>query len=207
MTKNDEILYNLLGVLDYLESITRQDLSLVVEDRERREYRDDILQLSSTDIILLTYYYINANEIAKGQFLNLLSTVYNKSEMKRFLKELKNLYSLNKANLTTTVQFGASKRVVLDFINRLKDQALTEKSPDKKKEKELTDRLFTLQKLMRYFKSPSGSVEVRNIDRFTMMLNSLDINDNIYNDALYLVIQNNNKFYNNQITSSNLKEE
>lgn len=199
MAKKNVILSHLLEVFDNLENMVKEDLQIVVDARSRREYRDDILQLSSTDVALLTYYYVNSNDEAKKQFLDLLSTIYDEKKMKLFWGEFKNLHFLNKNHLTSTTQYGASKRVVLDFINQLKDWALSDKSFDRKKEEELANRLFILRKLVQYFKAPSGSVEVRNIDDFVGMLQIIKVSDSVYNDALSLVIQNNNKFYTRQI--------
>lgn len=199
MAKKNVILSHLLEVFDNLENMVKEDLQIVVDARSRREYRDDILQLSSTDVALLTYYYVNSNDEAKKQFLDLLSTIYDEKKMKLFWGEFRNLYFLNKNHLTSTTQYGASKRVVLDFVNQLKDWALSDKSFDRKKEEELANRLFILRKLVQYFKAPSGSVEVRNIDDFVGMLQIIKVSDSVYNDALSLVIQNNNKFYTRQI--------
>lgn len=199
MAKKNVILSHLLEVFDNLENMVKEDLQIVVDARSRREYRDDILQLSSTDVALLTYYYVNSNDETKKQFLDLLSTIYDEKKMKLFWGEFRNLYFLNKNHLTSTTQYGASKRVVLDFVNQLKDWALSDKSFDRKKEEELANRLFILRKLVQYFKAPSGSVEVRNIDDFVGMLQIIKVSDSVYNDALSLVIQNNNKFYTRQI--------
>lgn len=200
MAKKNMRLDHLLEVFHNLENITRENLRKVVEEREKREYRDDVLQLSSTDVSLLTYYYMNSNEEAKKQFLDLLRTVYDDKDVKIFLGEFQNLYFLSKNHLTSTTQYGASKRVVLDFINRLKDQSLSDRNSNRKKEEELANRLFILRKLIQYFNAPSGSVEVRNIDDFMGMLHIIKVSDSVSNDALYLAIQNNNEFYNKQIT-------
>lgn len=196
MSKQNVMIDSLLDELKRKEEDTSKFLNGVSLERERREYRDDILQLSSTDISLLTFYYMNSNEEAQRQFLNLVNRIYsNKKDTEQFMTEFRNLYYLSKSGLTTLTQYGAAKRVILDFVNRLKDEALSEKKIDHIKEKEYADRLLIIRKFVRYFSAKPGTVEVKNIDNFMMMLNILNFSYEVANNALIIAIENNNKFY------------
>lgn len=201
MSKQKGMLDKILNILREKEKDTSDFLNGVAFERERRAYRDDILQLSSTDVSLLPAYYINSNEEAQQDFSNLLNSIYSEQDsIDNFMTELKNLYYLNKSELTTLTQYGAAKRVILDFINKLKDEALAEKKIDRIKEKEYVDKLSIIKKLIRYFSSKPGSVELKNIDNLIMMLNILDFSIEDKNDALVIVIENNVKFYNKNIS-------
>lgn len=202
LLKQSEILDKILNILREKEKETSDFLNEFSCERERRTYRNDILQLSSTDISLLPAYYINSNEEAQDDFSNLLKSVYtSKEEIDNFMVEFKNLYYLNKSELTTLIQYGAAKRVILDFINKLKDEVLSERKLDKIKEKEYADKLSIIKKLIRYFSSKPGSVELKNIDNFIVMLNVLNFSNVDKNDALIVVIENNVKYYNRTISA------
>lgn len=203
MPKKNMILENLLNNFNNLKESISYDLSKIVNEREKRKYRDDILQLSLVDVSLLTSYYMNSNEEAQKKFSSLLFDTYNEGkELQEFLLEFKNLYYLNKAGLVSTTQYGTAKRVVMEFVNKLKDIALTEKKIDEEKEKKLADQLFISKKLIKYFSSKPGSIEIKNVDEFIMMLDALNISDKLKNDALYLANQNNYKYYTGRITTS-----
>ena len=117
------------------------------------------------------------------------------------MTEFKNLYYLNKSELTTLTQYGAAKRVILDFINKLKDEVLSEKKLDKIKEKEYADKLLIIKRLIRYFSSKPGSVELKNIDNLMVMLNILNFSNVDKKDTLVIVIENNVKYYNRTISA------
>lgn len=202
LLKQNVILDKILNILKEKEKETSDFLNALAMERERRTYRNDILQLSSTDISLLPAYYINSNEEAQEDFSNLLKSVYvNQDEIDNFMTEFKNLYYLNKSELTTLTQYGAAKRVILDFINKLKDEVLSEKKLDKIKEKEYADKLLIIKRLIRYFSSKPGSVELKNIDNLMVMLNILNFSNVDKNNALVIVIENNVKYYNRTISA------
>ena len=200
MNYKSEMLASVLTSLEDLETEINSKLEKLVKEKARREYRNDILQLSTTDIALLTTYYVNSNEAVRRQFLSLLQTTYNDNAMvENFMVEFKNLYFLNKAGLNSTIQYGAAKRVVIDFINKLKDECLTDKKIDKDLENELRYQLSSLKQLISYFFTKAGSVEIKNIDDFLMILNMFKISDEIKNNALSIAISNNVKFYKSAI--------
>lgn len=202
LLKQNVILDKILNILKEKEKETSDFLNALAMERERRTYRNDILQLSSTDISLLPAYYINSNEEAQKDFSNLLKSVYvNQDEIDNFMTEFKNLYYLNKSELTTLTQYGAAKRVILDFINKLKDEVLSEKKLDKIKEKEYADKLLIIKRLIRYFSSKPGSVELKNIDNLMVMLNILNFSNVDKKDTLVIVIENNVKYYNRTISA------
>ena len=90
---------------------------------------------------------------------------------------------------------------MLDFINKLKDEVLSEKKLDKIKEKEYADKLLIIKRLIRYFSSKPGSVELKNIDNLMVMLNILNFSNVDKNNALVIVIENNVKYYNRTISA------
>lgn len=200
MSKQNVMLDSLLYVLRNLETDISDSLNKINEEKARREYRDDILQLSSTDISLLATYFINSNTESQKKFLELLHSIYNdKLAEDNFMVEFKNLYYLSKAGLSSTTQYGAAKRVIIDFLNKLKDDSMSEKKLDSIKEKELAGRLFIVKKLIKYFLATSGSMEIKNIDDFITMLDVLEVNDRFKSNALGVAIENNVKFYNNNL--------
>lgn len=202
LLKQSVVLDKILNILKEKEKQTSAFLNDIAKERERRTYRNDILQLSATDISLLPAYYINSNEEAQNDFMNLLKSIYtNQDEIDTFMEEFKNLYYLNKSELTTLTQYGAAKRVILDFINKIKDEVLSEKKLDKIKEKEYADKLSIIKKLIRYFSSKPGSVELKNIDNLIVMLNILNFSSVDKNEALIIVIENNVKYYNRTIST------
>ena len=202
MSKQNVMLDSFLKNLEVKELEISNFLNEFSKEKVRREYRNDILQLSAADLCLLTAYYINANDDVKRQFDELLANVYKDQEsINLFMTEFKNLYFLNKSELTDLTQFGAAKRVVLDFINKLKDEAINEKRLDKISEKNYAHKLFIVRKLKRYFSAKAGSLEIKNIDDFILMLNMIDLSEKEKNEALMLAIENNSKFYTKSVST------
>ncbi|MDD5888758.1 MAG: hypothetical protein PUC82_04645 [bacterium] len=200
MPKRNVMLDSLLYVLNNLQTDISNNLNEISMERKRREYRDDILQLSADDVLLLATYFTNSNDAFKERFLELLHTTYNDKDLEeKFMEEFKNLYFLGKSNLTNITQYGAAKRVVMDFINKLKDQAISEKRLDEIKEKELAGQLFIVKKLIKYYLASPGSIEVKNIDEFLMMFDVIGVNEKFKNNALCVAIENNVKFYNSTL--------
>ena len=124
MSKQNVMLDSFLKNLEGKELEISNFLNEFSKEKVRREYRNDILQLSAADLCLLTAYYINANDDVKRQFDELLANVYKDQEsINLFMTEFKNLYFLNKSELTDLTQFGAAKRVVLEHIKNGKPVA------------------------------------------------------------------------------------
>lgn len=196
----DVILDDLLYVLKDLENSIGNDLSELESLKEYCEYRDDLLSLTASDISLLATYFFNSNEEAQDKFLNLLHKVYNdKTKEENFIKELRNLYLLSRDGLENTTQYGYSKRVIIDFLNVLRDEAIASKKPNAIREKEVAGKFFIVRKLIKYFSAASGSVEIKNIDDFIIMLDTLNASDEFKNNALSVAIENNAKFYSNSL--------
>ena len=196
----DVILDDLLYVLKDLENSIGNDLSELESLKAYCEYRDDLLSLTASDISLLATYFFNSNEEAQDKFLNLLHKVYNdKTKEENFIKELRNLYLLSRDGLENTTQYGYSKRVIIDFLNVLRDEAIASKKPNAIREKEVAGKFFIVRKLIKYFSSTPGSVEIKNIDDFIIMLDTLNASDEFKNNALSVAIENNAKFYSNSL--------
>lgn len=196
----DVILDDLLYVLKDLENSIGNDLSELESLKAYCEYRDDLLSLTASDISLLATYFFNSNEEAQDKFLNLLHKVYNdKTKEENFIKELRNLYLLSRDDLENTTQYGYSKRVIIDFLNVLRDEAIASKKPNAIREKEVAGKFFIVRKLIKYFSAASGSVEIKNIDDFIIMLDTLNASDEFKNNALSVAIENNAKFYSNSL--------
>ena len=204
MSKQNIKLDSLLYVLKNIETDVNGDLQDFYDEKKRREYRNDIIDLSRIDISLLTSYYMNSNDEAKKQFSDLLYSVYaNKDDLETFLANFKNLYYLHKSDLTKTTQYGAAKRGILEFINKLKDEALHEEKLSSAEEKKILDKLFIIRKLLKYFNARPGTVEIKNIDNFILMLNMFEISPKAKNNALAVAIENNNKYYSKKLKTSN----
>lgn len=196
----DVILDDLLYVLKDLENSIGNDLSELESLKAYCEYRDDLLSLTASDISLLATYFFNSNEEAQDKFLNLLHKVYNdKTKEENFIKELRNLYLLSRDDLENTTQYGYSKRVIIDFLNVLRDEAIASKKPNAIREKEVAGKFFIVRKLIKYFSATPGSVEIKNIDDFIIMLDTLNSSDEFKNNALSVAIENNAKFYSNSL--------
>lgn len=196
----DAVLEELLYVLKDLENSIGNDLSELESLKEYCEYRDDLLSLTASDVSLLATYFFNSNEEAQDKFLNLLHKVYNdKTKEENFIKELRNLYLLSRDGLENTTQYGYSKRIIIDFLNVLRDEAIASKKPNTIREKEVAGKFFIVRKLIKYFSAASGSVEIKNIDDFIIMLDTLNVSDEFKNNALSVAIENNAKFYSNSL--------
>lgn len=203
MSEQNLTLNNLVLKLKKKESFLISKLNDISSERKRREYRDNILQLANTDLSLLATYYLNSNDEEQNQFNSLLFKVYSdKKYINIFRDEFKNLYYLNKGNYIYDEQYGQARRIVLDFVNLLKDEVKDEKKINVAVEKKYVRKLFIVKKLIKYFSFSAGEVEIKNIDDFIIMLNTLNFDDKEKNEAISIVIENNCKFYSKYISKT-----
>ncbi len=181
---------------------TQMKLSNINLTKELVQYKSDILDLANSSVNLLANCYMESDSMKKDKFDWLMEKVItDKKLLKEVRQELKNIYYLNKNNLTKTSQYFNAKKKVVDFILLLKDCSLDDLNVDDKF-RELSNRVKDLKKLNRYFSGNYLNTSVRNIDNFYKLIMSLGLTDEDKTLALEMVLINDVNYFNKELNTS-----
>lgn len=181
---------------------TQMKLSNINLTKELIQYKSDILDLANSSVNLLANCYMESDSTKKDKFDWLMEkAITDKQLLQEVKQELKNIYYLNKNNLTKTSQYFNAKKKVVDFILLLKDCSLDDYNADNKFS-ELSNRIKDLKKLNRYFSGNYLKTSVRSIDNFYKLIMSLDITEKDKTLALELVLVNEVNYFNKELNVS-----
>lgn len=194
----NDVLRRVLNQISLELTTAQMSLNKVNLSKEFLQYKTDILRLADSNVNLLANYYMESDGDKKDKFDWLMEKTISDKKLRTQVKEqLKNMYYLNKNNLTKTPQYFEAKKCVVDFILILKDFNLDEE--DAVLEKQILKRISDLKKMKRYFSADSSKIYIKNIDRFKDLVMALNISDDDKTKVFEIILLNEINFFNRDL--------
>ncbi len=202
----------MLGDKDIIRKILNQLQALIIDTKvdinnymALKEIYDYELQLYSAISLSPIAYAEAFNAIGLKQedlFYRVVNDIYNNEEdINNIINESNNLYYLNDDGLTYNPLYEAqvrkSEEVILSFQKRIKED-LENKSHLLLFKEELDDKLSLVKQLLDFasFFNPNGiEKEVDDINEFTNVLETLDLEENEKTRILLLALEKNANIY------------
>lgn len=180
---------------------------------DTQKYINELLNLARKDPTFLAEYLTIVKDNEKEMCLSLLRKfVPSEEELNQIFQEAKNLYHMKKRkfDLKGVPQYDKSKRVIMHLIRRINQYNLTRnfKYTNITQINELKSYLERVKEVKTYFENGKLIKEIADIDEIEYIIEKSDIAEHEKTDIIYVIIEENNKFYKTRVEEgeSNVSE-